>query len=55
MQDFVLIRQYEPQDKGQCEELVKGYLMECSREAFMTVLFKEVRYQIILLISPILS
>lgn len=42
MHDFVLIREYKPQDKVQCDELIKNYLMECSREAFMTVLFKEV-------------
>lgn len=42
MHDFVLVREYRSQDKAQCEELVKNYLMECSREAFMTVLFKEV-------------
>lgn len=43
MHDFVLIREYRPKDKAQCEDLVKSYLMQCSREAFMTVLFKEVR------------
>lgn len=42
MHDFVLIREYRAQDKAQCDDVVKNYLMECSREAFMTVLFKEV-------------
>lgn len=42
MHDFILIRPYHSQDKYQCDELVKSYIMECSREAFMTVLFKEV-------------
>lgn len=43
MRDFVLIRPYRSQDKMQCEEVVKNYLMECSKEAFITVLFKEVK------------
>lgn len=42
MHDFILIRDYQAKDQSQCEELVKNYLMECSREAFTTVLFKEV-------------
>lgn len=44
MHDFILIREYKTKDKVQCEELVKNYIMECSMEAFKTVLFQEVRY-----------
>lgn len=43
MHSFLLIREYKPDDRAQLEDMVKNHIMDGSREAFITCLFKEVR------------